>query len=193
MHPVAAVWALANRARGWGGGKTRVGRWVAKHLLNRYTMALVNAGSMAWHADAAGYSLHEIAAIFASIAPGWWFGVWRGWGDYFDGIIYANHEIEWIDNFMVWLSRYLPKRWATSAPFIDNVSMGLRGAFYLPMLLTLYCITGSPGHLIAIALFWQDGVVYGMWRRISRGRFDFVAVSELSGGALRGQIIAMGF
>ena len=183
----AGIWSLANRGRGWGGGKTKTGQWFAKYVINRETMAVVCAASLAGYLYALTGHLGVAMGLFVVVFLFWWLGVLFGWGEYFDGSGGVNHEIAWIDRLMLWVFHHYPM----TGDRIDNISMGLRGTYYLPMFIMAGVVTHSWWFALPAAFFWQDGFIYGQAYRDTPKGQDFVRVAEFSGGGLRGFFMAL--
>jgi hypothetical protein len=163
--------------------------WIQSHVLKRETLAAFGAAPIALWLTYLGAPNSTVWQVFGIVTLGWWFGVVVGIGDYQDMRKIPNHEIKWIDKtvhpFLVWLShwmRFQPipilarqyptvHRWAYSALVVDNISMGLRGVYMLPMfILTGFALEQWHGFawamLLPIAFFWQAGLVYHFCRNI---------------------------
>lgn len=189
------LWGLINRLRGWGGGWNLTNEpkwlvWMQIHLFSRPILSATQAFLTAlWYHHQFDAPFAACGLLFVALFGFWWLAVAPGWGEYFDGLVVPNHEIKWIDSAVAWGFSYLPPRWGQNAALVDNVSFGLRGAYYLPMFAAVaaihcYFFGWSWWLMLPAAFFWQDGVVYGLARKVLPSG-DFVALAEKCGGVIR--------
>lgn len=183
---LALSWGGSNRLRGWGSNEQspKWQQFLTAQVFNRYTTA-------AWHGITAAWYMHHLTGLHtwpiygfgAVVALLWYFAVVFGWGEYQDGQVPTNDEIGWIDWWVIRATSILPARFAR-AHWIDGISMGLRGLFYVPMHLACGLIAASWWFALPAAFFWQAGVVYVYVWKNTRG--DFVLVAEWVDDTIRG-------
>lgn len=206
------VWGLSNRGRGYGprAGAPAWQVWAANHLLHRDSMAGVHGLSVYLFTRYLGEGLWPSLILAVVVAVTWRVAVSPGWGEYQDGKRINNNERPWIDAFMnklllpgmvklaEWMLWGPSARLARNAPavysltenprFVDGVSMGLRGGWYLPIYIVTGFYLGSWWMLLPAVFFWQSGMVYAVLWKVRGG--DVVFHAEWIDDSLRGLLFS---
>lgn len=159
---VGLSWGLFNRARGWGDATTKFGQWLS-HQCDRWSMALCSAITLTvflYYLNV--WDLATLVITFPVIVLGWFCAVVWGVGDYLDGHTYPNKEIKWIDSLVNWLF----KNKTPTARTVDNISIGLRGIYRLPLYILLGLLLQTYWMAIPVFFFWSPALVYKLVRNM---------------------------